>query len=289
MKAQLLNKFVDQNSSFALEKHSYKNFLKIWHYHPELELVMILESNGTRFVGDNIEKFKAGEIVLIGKNLPHLWLNDEAYFEEESQLNAQAYVIRFHESFAGDLFRMPEMAAIYDLLQRARLGIKFTAEDHNAALIQKAANMFNLPAFEKVMALLELLKCLADQKAYKILSSNGYINSFKEIHDSKIVRIYEHIMNHFKEDISLNSVAELANMNPSAFSRYFKNIHKKPFNRYLNEVRIGYACKLLIEDKLSIAAVCYEAGFNNLSNFNRQFRAIKDMSPSAYIKLHAKT
>lgn len=287
MKAQLISKFVDQNSSFAVENHSYKNFLKVWHYHPELELVAIVESTGTRFVGDSIEKFKAGEIVLIGKDLPHLWLNDSAYFDDHSKLNAKAYVLRFHESFAGGMFKIPEMAIIGKLLQRARLGIKFSGST-NEAIIKKISELFALPAYEKVIAFLDILKTLAEQKEYKILSSTGYINSFKEINNNKIVRIYEYIMNHFKEDISLQSVADLAKMNPSAFSRYFKNIQKKTFTQYLNEVRIGYACKLLIEDNYSISGVCFESGFNNISNFNRQFKAIRKMSPSAYMKLHSK-
>lgn len=287
MKAQLISKFVEQNSSFALEDHSYKNFLKIWHYHPELELVVILESTGTRFVGDSIEKFEAGEIILIGKNLPHLWLNDDTYFDEKVKLNAKAYVIRFHENFAGGLFDIPEMAAISTLLQRAGRGIKFMSST-NDVVIKKIREMFALPAYEKVLAFLHILKCLAEQRDYKILSSTGYINSFKDIHNSKIVRIYEYIMKHFKEDISLKNVADLANMNSSAFSRYFKSIQQKTFSRYLNEVRIGYACKLLIEDDYSISRVGFESGFNNISNFNRQFKAIKQMSPSAYIKLHSK-
>lgn len=244
-----------------------------------------MESTGTRFVGDGIEKFGPGEIVLIGKNLPHLWLNDKIYFDENPGLMAKAFVVHFDENFAGGLLKIPEMAQIDNLIELARCGLKFE-DASNPNIIKRVKKMFESTGYDKVIALLDVLKCLSEQKKYKMLSSTGYINSFKELHNTKIVRVYEHIMNNFKEDISLESVASLANMNPSAFSRYFKGIHKKTFTQYLNEVRVGYACKLLIEEKCSIAGVSFEAGFNNLSNFNRQFKSLKQMSPSEYMKLH---
>lgn len=284
MKAQLITKFVEQTSSFALAKHSFKNFLKVWHYHPELELVVILESTGSRFVGDSIENFKPGEVILIGKNLPHLWLNDKIYFEENNKdLKAKALVIHFNEDFAGGLFHIPEMSGINDLLKRAKRGIKF----HDTNIIDKVNGMFKMSEYEKIISFINILKHLSEQNNHMLLSSTGYINSFNEIRNSKIIKIYEYIMNNFKDEVSLNKVAELASMNPAAFSRYFKNIHKSTFIRYLNEVRIGYACKLLIEDRYTIAEVCYESGFNNISNFNRQFKLLKNMAPSEYIKMHA--
>ncbi|MEX2592941.1 MAG: AraC family transcriptional regulator [Anditalea sp.] len=285
MKAQLLSKFIDQSSSFVLENHAYKNFLKVWHYHPELELVIILQSTGTRFVGDSIEKFEPGEIVLLGENLPHLWLNDRIYFEKNTNLIAEACVIHFQEDFAGGLFKIPEMAYINDLFERAKRGIKFSGKS-NKPIIKSINDMFSLRGYDKLMKFLQVLKCLSGRSDFKILSSTGYINTFREINNSKMVRIHEFIMNNFKKDISLCDVAELANMNPSAFSRYFKSIQKKTFIRFLNEVRIGYACKLLIEDKYNIGEVCFESGFNNISNFNRQFKSLKKISPSKYIKIY---
>lgn len=287
MKAQLLNKHVDDTSSFSLESHAYKSFLKIWHYHPELELVIILESTGTRFVGDSIEKFEAGEIVLIGKNLPHLWLNDKMYFHGNENLIAKAHVIHFHEDFAGGLFKIPEMSCINELFKRARYGIKFPKES-NDFIINIVNKMFESAGYEKLMLLIDVLKYLSEEQGYSLLSSSSYIDSFEEMHNSKMARIHAFIMNNFKEDISLEIVASLANMNPASFSRYFKRFQKKTFIQYLNEVRIGYACKLLIENNDSIASVCFESGFNNISNFNRHFRSLKKTSPSEYVKLHSK-
>lgn len=285
MKAQLLSRSIHQNNSFTLSCHSYKSFLKIWHYHPELELVVIMESTGTRFVGDSIEKFEPGELILLGKNLPHLWLNDKAYFDANSDLHAKAHVIHFHENFNDCLTLIPEFAFIHDLFQEAKCGIKFEGSG-NEAIIQKVNQMFNLNGYDKILKLLEILKALYEHTQRRILSSAGYVNSFKNINNSKIVKIYEFIMNNFKHEISLENAADLANMNPCAFSRYFKNTQKKTFTQFLNEVRIGYACKLLMEKQYNIAEVCFESGFNNISNFNRQFKSLKQMSPSQFIKMH---
>lgn len=285
MKAQLISRPIQEHSSFSLACHAYKNFLKVWHYHPEFELVIILESTGTRFVGDSIEKFEAGEIVLIGKDLPHLWLNDKAYFQEGSKLKAKAHVVHFNECFAGNFLNIPEMTDIQNLLQRANRGIKFEG-DTNQLIIKKVNKMFGLEGYAKVIKLLKVLKLLSEQKEYRLLSGTGYVNSFKDKNNSKIARIHEYIINNFKNEISLNKAAELAHMNPSAFSRYFRNIQQKTFIQFLNEVRIGYACKLLIEQKYNITEVCYDAGFNNVSNFNRQFKALKGMSPSEFTRMH---
>ncbi|MDX1636904.1 MAG: AraC family transcriptional regulator [Balneolaceae bacterium] len=286
MEAQLLRRSVDQNRSFIVENHAYKNFLKVWHYHPETELVIIRESSGTRFVGDSIEKFKPGEIVLIGKNLPHLWLNDDKYFNEDSNLEAKAHVIRFNEQFENGLLSVPEMRPIMDLFERAKHGIKF--EGHtNLKVYELVESLFEAHGFKKVRTLLDILECLTVQKEYQLLSSPGFVRCFEKKKDSKILRVYEYVMQNFTNDVSLEEVADLVNMNSSAFSRYFKRIQKKTFSQFLKEVKIGYACKLLLEQKYNISEVCYRSGFNNISNFNRQFKSEKNMTPTQYIEKHA--
>ncbi|MDO5977480.1 AraC family transcriptional regulator [Flavivirga spongiicola] len=286
MKPKLLNRSNLQNNSFAISYNSYPYFLKVWHYHTELELVVLLESTGTRFIGDSVEKFDKGEIVLIGKNLPHMWLNDDKYFEESSTLKAEAIAIHFKEGFLGDnFFQNPEMKRILDLLDRASYGIKF--EEKNAKIIEKIKELLSTgDDFKKVIQFLEILNDLSQCKNYKLLSSTGFVDTFKKSDNKNLYKPYEYIFNNFNKSISLNDVAEIANMNPSSFSRFFKRVNRKTFSRYLNEIRIGYACKLLIENKYSITVICYESGFNNVSNFNRQFKTITGFSPTEYLKKH---
>lgn len=285
MKLHLLNRTSLQNSSFTVSRDSYSHFLKIWHYHPELELVYIIKGTGTRFIGDGIEKFLEGELVLIGKNLPHMWLSDEAYFEEGSDLVSEAIGIHFREDFLGvDFLNAMEMKPILQLIRRAGQGIKFSNLD--ASLVTDIKGLIALEPFYKVTQLLQILYNLANHEEYQLLSSPGFLNSFNKTENKSLDQIYEFIFKNFNQPIGSKDVAEIAKMNPSAFSRFFKRVHRKTFTRYLNEIRIGYACKLLIENRNNITPVCYESGFNNISNFNRHFKSIMGMSPSEYIKLH---
>ncbi len=282
MKSQLIRRVVDCNSSISFQNYCDHNFLKVWHYHAELELNLIVESTGTAFVGDSVERFEPGDIVLVGKNVPHLWLNDEYFFDSNSTLKSRAYIIHFFDNFCGGFFDIPEMSDIRDVMERAKLGIKFTGKGNNP-VIKKMTGMVKGTPYERIMLFIDVLKMLSTRKDYKILCNSGYMDSFVGMHKDRLLSVYEYIMTNFKEEISLEEAARLAYMNSSSFSRYFKSVHKKSFTRFVNEVRIGHSCKLLVKDK-HIASACYESGFNNISNFNRQFKAIKNMTPSIYVK-----
>ncbi|GBF21819.1 HTH-type transcriptional activator Btr [Arenibacter sp. NBRC 103722] len=285
MKAQLIGRYIEPNKSVSLQNYSSEFFLKIWHYHPELELDVILSSTGTRFVGDSIKKFIPGDIVLMGENLPHLWLNDNKYFEEHSRLKAEAVVIHFDKKLVSGIEKIPEMEKIISLIHKAKVGVAFRGEA-NSSIIKKATDMIESSAYERVNILINIMAELAARNDYELLSSSGFVNSFQNIPKSRMAPVYNYVMNNFKEEIKLETIAKIAHMNPSSFSRYFSSFHKKTFTQFVNEIRIGFACKMLMEHKCNISQVCYESGFNNISNFNRVFKAIKQISPSEYIKLH---
>ncbi|NLP56899.1 AraC family transcriptional regulator [Lutibacter sp. B1] len=287
MKLHLLDRSDLQNKSLSVHFNNYSYFLKLWHYHEQLELVVILKSTGTRFVGDSIEKFNEGEIILLGKNLPHMWLNDKIYFKKDSSLKAQAIAIHFKEDFIGnDFFNTPEVKHIPLLFEKAKRGIKFTG--NNKELVSEISKMLDLNHFDRIIKMIQILNSLSQKKEYSLLSSSGFINSFKKTENTKLDDVYSYMFNNFKNQISLNEIAEIAHMNPAAFSRHFKKVNKKPFSKYLNEIRIGYACKLLLEQKYNVTDICYESGFNNLSNFNRQFKTITNYSPTEYLKDYSK-
>lgn len=280
MKLHLTDRSNKLNNSFSARKNSYPHFLKSWHYHPELELILVLKSTGTRFIGDSIEKFEEGDVFLIGENLPHMLFNDEEYFAEQSGLIAEAIAIHFNKDF---LKNIPEMNHISKLFDRASQGIHFTnIKDKMLFKIKDIVNINN--KVKKTISLIKILNNLANQKDYKLLSNNGFSNALITKGNQGMDKVYEYIFKNFNHNISLKNVAEVANMNKSAFSRLFKKVNNKPYSKYLNEIRIGYACKLLIENKYNITFICYESGFNNISNFNRQFKNITSMTPSEYIK-----
>ncbi|GIZ08885.1 AraC family transcriptional regulator [Flavobacterium sp. UMI-01] len=285
MKLHLLDRSSLNNSSFTTKLNDYPYFLKIWHYHPELELVVILKSEGSCFVGDSIEKFEVGDIILIGENLPHMWLNDEDYFQQNTNKTAEAIAIHFKKNYLGSVFfETPEMTHIGELFNRARLGIKFL--NINKKIIAEIQAMMKQKGFEKTISFLKILDQLAKHKKTKTLASQGFVNSFKETKNEIKDKVQAYIFKNFNKTITLEEVAQIAHMNASAFSRFFKRVNRKTFSNYLAEIRIGYACKRLLEDKSNVATICYEAGFNNISNFNRQFKLIMDCTPTEYVKRH---
>lgn len=287
MKLHLIDRSTPRDTSFTIRVNEGANFLKIWHYHPELELVAVLKSEGTCFVGDGVEKFEKGDVFLVGKDTPHMWLNDESYFAKESTLKAKSIAIHFKKDFLGThFFDTPEMMHLSEFFNKARFGIKFLSVTQKQ--IEAIQTLLELKGFEKTISFLRILNELSLSKNYKSLASLGYIKSFQVTKNETLDRVYAYIFKHFKENISLVEVAKIANMNATAFSRLFKRVNGKTYSRYLSEIRIGYACRLLLEQKVNISEICYEVGFNNVSNFNRQFKIIKKCSPSSYIKTHLK-
>ncbi|MGJ8737170.1 AraC family transcriptional regulator [Zobellia laminariae] len=286
MKLHLLNRASVSDRSFSVNHNLYPNFLRVWHYHPEIELVVILKSSGTRFIGDNIEKFQEGEVVLIGKNVPHMWLNDEVYFQPDSKLEAEALAIHFTRDFLGKgFFDIPEMKQISDLLNRANRGIKFNTLSTD--LVGQIMNLKDYDTTTRVYKTIEVLVALSKQENYQLLSSTSFVNAFQKADNSRMDKIYAYVFENFNDGISASDVAKMTGMNKSAFSRFFKKTHKKSFTRYLNEIKVGYACRLLLENKESITSIAYLSGFNNISNFNRQFKIIHGLAPSAYLKYHS--
>ncbi|PRY87118.1 AraC family transcriptional regulator [Mongoliibacter ruber] len=286
MKAKLLERRNPFDKSFNSAIHSYPHFLNIWHYHSELELVYILSSTGTRFIGDSIKPFESGELVLIGEGLPHMWQNDPVYFEKDSKLKAEAITLHFRKDFGGKEFlEMTEMHQIQQLIEMAAQGIVFnkeTAEEAKEAML----SIHQSDGFERMIALLQLLHKLATQGEFQLLSTKGFSNPAEKTGDLRIDKVYAYTFNNFRKNITLEEVADVANLNPTAFCRFFKKHTKKNYSKFLNEIRIGYACKLLLEERLNISEVGYESGFNNLSNFNRQFKNMMSLSPSQFLLRH---
>ncbi|SHJ03835.1 AraC family transcriptional regulator [Pseudozobellia thermophila] len=285
MKLHFLNRTSVSDRSFSINHNVYPNFLRVWHYHPEIELVVILKSTGTRFIGDSIEKFQEGEVVLIGKNVPHMWLNDEVYFQPDSTLEAEAFAVHFTRDFLGkDFFNIPEMKQISELLDRANRGIRFNGL--TTAQVRRIIDLIDCDFTTRVYRIIEVLHDLAKHGEYDLLASTSFLSSFQKTGNSRMDKIYAYVFENFNSGISASDVARMSGMNKSAFSRFFKKAHRKSFTRYLNEIKVGYACKLLLENKESITSIAYLSGFNNISNFNRQFKVISGMSPSEYLKYH---
>jgi len=285
MKPKKLPRTSPINSSFSVHHHQLPHFLNVWHYHKECELVYIEKSTGTKFIGDGMERFRPGDLVLIGSLLPHLWLNDKIHFERNN-MQAEAWVIHFNaDCFGHDFFNVPELYLIRQLLEEAKVGLKILG-NNKPQIIAMLKKLSTQDGLEKVMSLLNILNLIA-QSTYKPQSSLSFINEYPKS-NSKLDKVYAYMLKNFNHGIGLNDVADHVCMNASAFSRFFKKATNKSFISFLIELRIGFACKIMLEDSYkTIAEVCYESGFNNLSNFNKQFKKITGKSPMEYVESHS--
>lgn len=286
MKPQLLKVSKDLAQSFSVRQDEVPYFYNRWHYHPESELVYIVNGSGTQFVGNSIRHFESGDVLLIGSNLPHYWRCDEEYFQGNSNLLAKAVVVHFQDNFWGDTFlSLPENQAIAELLQRAKHGIRFSGI-HKEKVTQLLPTLLNQVSVNRIMTLYQALDLLSQCDDYELLSSTHESIQFDEEDTDRINRIYAYSLAHFQQKITIEKIAEVANISPSSFCRYFKSRSRKTYSQFLLELRVGQACKLLREQKLSIAQVCFESGFHTFSNFNKYFKSIMGSSPLQYQKAY---
>ncbi|TCS84934.1 AraC-like DNA-binding protein [Anseongella ginsenosidimutans] len=285
MKAILQKVPVSPDSSFAVQEFRSSYFDVPWHFHPEYELVLVIKSEGKRFVGDHIANFAPGDLVLLGSNLPHWYRNDAAYYQNDPNLEAVSIVVQFTRGFIGDAFlQSPEAQKIRQLFDRAAMGLEIGGEarDRVSSMMKE---FHSLEGMNKLLQLLTILNHLASSGECSALSHQQLTKL--NIEDSKrINKIYEYVMQHFTEPISTEDVSNQVNMCSAAFCRYFKKRTQKTFITFLNEIRVGHACRLLANHDLHITEICYKSGYNNVSHFNRQFKALKNMTPQAFRKHH---
>ena len=288
MKPQLLRVPIISEQSFSVRRDVVLHFYNRWHYHPEIELVHIEQGSGTQFVGDSIQHFQPGDVLLVGANLPHYWRCDQAYFENREGLLAHATVVHFRADFWGDTFlQLPENRPVVRLLERARQGIRLLGSTREQVK-NRMAQLLNEQGTARLVSLIQILSLLAEAPDLALLSALNYPIHFDESDTDRINLIYAYSLAHFQQKISLNEIAAVAAMSPNSFCRYFKSRSRKSFSQFLLELRVQHACKLLIEGRLSIAMVCYESGFNQFSGFNKYFKLITGKSPMQYQRTFGK-
>jgi len=253
-----------------------------WHFHPEIELLYCIKGRGTNFVGNSIRSIEEGEVLLLGRNLPHTRQRDKEYYQANTHEVPESIVIQFKEEFLGDkFFDVREFSHIRELLDRALRGLKFYG-DGTSEITTKLTALRSLTGTAAIIELLALLDLLARTDAYTFLNGTNYVSDVHEKASQKINKVYHYTIENFREPISLEQVASLTNHSPAAFCRYFKTRTRKSYFQYLTEIRIAYACELLMEGTLDVGQVCFSSGFNNLSHFHKQFKKIVALTPSEY-------
>jgi AraC-like DNA-binding protein len=284
MKPQLIKVPNKTSGSFYIANERVAYFYNPFHYHGKLELTYILESSGTRYIGNHVQKFNPGELVLVGPDVPHCWKNDVAYFEEKSTLKAHAIVIHFDLNFLGEQFwELSEMVLIKRLLSESKSGIRFSKKTTQSVL-KKLFLLENLTESLKLISFIEILEILSNDSNRKILSSTPIDYSIKDKNLIRINNVLNYISNNYTKDLAVSQLSEITHLTPNAFCRYFKKHTRKTFKEYLNELRISNVCKLLQETDMSINEIAYSSGYNNLSHFIKMFKKIKLVQPSEYRK-----
>jgi AraC-like DNA-binding protein len=284
MKPQLLRVAKGPQHSFSVRQDRVPHVNNRWHYHPEVELIHFKRGNGTQFIGDSIKRFKSGDLILIGAHLPHYWRFDDEYFGEHHKLQADSRVAHFRENFWGDTFlNLPENVKIKSVLEKARRGIQITGKPKQeiAELMEK---LVQADGPERIFLLMKALVVIANSTQLNQLSSIGFKYDFVESENDRINDIYEYSLKNFRQKIQLEEIATVANISPNSFCRYFKSRTRKTYSQFMIEIRVGHACKLLIDNKVSIKQVCYESGFNNFTGFYKYFKQITGKSPLSYQK-----
>lgn len=267
-------------SSFTSLKFLANENIKshVWHYHPEIELIHVCKGSGKRQIGSNISYFSDGDLVLIGSNLPHCGLTNE------NTNNEYEMVIQFKPDFLGEtLWETPEMQRIVSLLEKSKAGIVF-GDAVKKEVGRKIAEMHESSSLDRLIRFLGILDELGSTQDCRILNAGKYYLQTQVEDNDRINVIFNYVKDHFREQITLEEIADLANMKVPSFCRYFKKITNKTFTQFVNEYRITHSLKLLAEQPMSITEVCFESGFNNFSYFNKTFKEYVKKSPSQYRK-----
>ena len=259
MRPQLLKVSKGPDRSFSVRRDLVPHVNNRWHYHAEVELIHFKKGEGTQFIGDSIKRFKAGDVVMVGSNLPHYWRFDDVYFEENTKAMADIRVSHFNENFWGENFlHLPENNNIRTVLEKAKRGLQITGKT-KLRVAELLEQLQSADGPQRIILLIEALSAIANCKSLIMLSSIGFKPDLVEVESDRINAIYEYSIKNFKRKIQLEEIAEVANISPNSFCRYFKSRTRKTYSQFLIELRVGHACKLLIENNQCIKRLCYES------------------------------
>ena len=281
MKLNLEQILPDSDSSFRFLLTPKLNEVFYWHFHPEIELVYVEADKGIRHIGEHISTYEGCDLALIGSYIPHL------NFDYGVKATVETVVIQFPETyFEGGLVRIPELKKVVDLMERAKTGLAFTGETKRIACV-RLKKLEHLDRFQQFMELMSIFHFLAESDEYvdldvRPISSQTILKQQERMH-----RIHQFVEANFQKTIDTQQIANEVNLSLSAFCRYFKKTTKLTYTDFVNQYRVQYAKKLLIQDK-NVTETCFESGFESLSYFNRIFKKWTGESPSSFRKQRLK-
>lgn len=269
---------------YLIKEITQPYFSTEFHFHNECQLVYVVESAGRRIIGDNIEYFESGELIFVGSGTPHVWHNEQKYFEGKDKLQARSLAMYVSpELLLEHLAPFGNISNVKAWLKKSQRGIQFQGKVKTEilALMQQ---MLREQDLQQTISFITLLQKMMTTKEYRLLAGTNYVNLYNDNDQSRMDDIFKFIFRHFKRDIPLSEIAAIAGINVHSFCRFFKSRTQKSFTHFVNELRIGYACRLLQEKEMSMMELSVKCGYNNTTHFNRFFKKIKGKTPREYKK-----
>jgi len=243
-----------------------------YHFHPEIELLLMESSCGTRYVADSIEPYAPGDLVLIGANIPHVFVR------RPETGPAASIVVQFRADFMGErFFEKPELREVQQLLTRAKDGLHFGAPTVRW-MAPQLRRMLVLEGARRVALLLEVLGRLVEAPA-RPLATSAFRQKIRQADFARLDRVLAYAEAHYRDDITMASVAKIASLSPTSFSRWFSAATGKPFVQFLTDIRMAHAYHALTETGKSVTEIAFDCGFNSVSHFIHRFRDIRGVSP----------
>lgn len=271
-----------ENSSWRYWLYALDEIPFNWHYHPEYEICLTLNSRGQRYIGDSIANYDDLDLVLLGPKLPHTWCS-KALIKPGKHLT---YVAQLPTHWIESMAQMPELNALEELLRRSKQGVAFGRTTAKAAR-DRFTVMATASPMQRMIWLLEILQLMIEDNTARPISSDGYTPfSFPDSATEKIDKVIAYIHNHYTSNLCAQQMADLAHMSTNHFHRFFKQRTEQTFTEYVNQLRIGKACSLLLTTDLPISTVSHRCGFNNISNFNRRFLQLKRYTPREFKRVY---
>ncbi|MBD2699824.1 helix-turn-helix transcriptional regulator [Spirosoma sp. BT702] len=275
------------DSTFRVEHDSFPHFYGHLHFHPEIQLTLIQQGEGTLIVGDKIDRFDRNDVLLLGSNLPHVLRSDPEYFAPDSVRRSVAVSVLFRpEHLEPTVLQLPETRHLQQLLRESQHGVRLRCPEGHT-LTEQFATLPGQRPFDQLLTFLHILDYLSTSASREVLSVTAFENPRRPDDHQRLERVFSFILENYQSDITLDDVAGIANLTPGGFCRFFRLHTQKTFSKLLNEVRIEHACRHLRESRLSINQIAIHCGFSSLSNFNRQFKEIVGLSPSEYLRNYA--
>lgn len=269
-------------SSFTIKKfqRQFSRNRSKWHAHPEFEIVYISNGNGNRHISNSLTSYKDGDLIFIGPNLPHFGFSEQLE-EEHTEV-----VIQLTEDFLGSqTFSRPEFEEIAMLLDKARNGVSFRGQFKHA-IGRQMIEMVDMKPLPRLLKLFEILQAMAESKYLRQLNAERIDVLVDSVDSERLKLISAYIKNNFHEPIPVADMAAEVGMTVPAFCRYFKKLTRKTFNQFLNEYKIGNACRMIRKSSFTLASISHDCGYLNISNFNKQFKRVMGETPSEFRKRH---